>query len=61
MGAAVVFSFRLTDGSIEITRGSLEAGGVLLGAGRAGGGPCGGSRLSKAEPGCQNRLRWGEA
>ena len=29
MGAAVVFSFRLTDGSVEITRGSLEAGGVL--------------------------------
>ena len=63
MGAAVGFSFRFADGSAMTNRGSLEAGGAFLGAGSVGseGGPCGGGRALKAEVGCQNRLRWGEA
>ena len=63
MGVAVGFSFRLANGSTEIIQGSLEARGVFLGAGRVGngGGPCGGSRLPKAEAECRNKLRWGEA
>ena len=63
MGAAVGFSFRFADGSIVTNRGSLEAGGAFLGAGRAGsgGGPCGGSRVPKAEVGYRNRPCWGEA
>ena len=63
MGAAVGFSFRFADGSVVTNRGSLEAGGAFLGAGRAGsgGGPCGGGRVPKAEVGCRNRLHWGEA
>ena len=44
-------------------QGSLEAEGAFLGAGRAGsgGGPCGGSRVPKAEVGYRNGLCWGEA
>ena len=63
MGAAVGFSFRFADRSVVTNRGSLEAEGAFLGAGRAGigGGPCGGSRVPKAEVGYRNRLRWGEA
>ena len=63
MGAAVGFSFRFGDGSAETNRDSLEAGRAFLGAGRAGsgGGPCGGGRFPKAEAGCRNKLRWGEA
>ena len=63
MGAAVGFSFHFADGSVVTNRGSLEARGAFLGAGRAGsgGGPCGGSRVPKAEVGYRNRLRWGEA
>ena len=63
MGAAVGFSFCFADGSVVTNRRSLEAGGAFLGAGRAGsgGGPCGGSRIPKAEVGYRNRLRWGEA
>ena len=62
MDAAVGFSFRFADGSIVTNRGSLEAGGAFLGVGRAGsgGGPCGGSRVSKAEVGYRNRLCWGK-
>ena len=63
MGAAVGFSFHFADGSVVTNRGSLEAKGAFLGAGRARnrGGPCGGSRVPKAEVGYRNRLRWGEA
>ena len=63
MGAAVGFSFRFADGSVVTNRGSLEAGGAFLGAGRAGsgGGPYGGSRVPKAEVEYRNMLRWGEA
>ena len=63
MGAAVSFSFCFADGSATTNRGSLEAGGAFLGVGRAGsgGGPCGGGRVPKAEVGCRNKLRWGEA
>ena len=51
MGATVGFSFRFADGFVVTNRGSLEAEGAFLGAGRAGsgGGPCGGSRVPKAE------------
>ena len=61
--AAVGFAFRLAEGSAAATRGSLETGDALLGARRAGsgGGPCGGSKAPKADVGCQNRLRCGEA
>ena len=63
MGTAVGFSFCFADGSVVTNRGSLEAEGAFLGARRArsGGGPCGGSRVSKAEVGYRNRLCWGEA
>ena len=63
IGAAVGFVFRLAGGSSATSRGSLEAGGALLGAGRAGsgGGPCGGGRVLKADAGCRNRLCCGEA
>ena len=63
MGAAVGFSFRFAGGSAVTNRGSLEAGGAFLGAGRAGSGdgPCGGGSSLKAKVGCRNRLRWGEA
>ena len=63
MGAAVGFSFRFADESIVTNRGSLEAEGAFLGAGRAGsgGGPCSGSRVPKAEVGYRNKLRWSEA
>ena len=63
MGAAVGFSFHFADGSAETNRGSLEAEGAFLGAGRAGsgGGPCGGGRVPKAEAGCQYKLRFGIA
>ena len=63
MGAAVGFSFRFADGSVVTNRGSLEAEGAFLGAGRAGsgGGPYDGSRVPTAEVGYRNRLRWGEA
>ena len=50
MGAVVGFSFRFADGSALTNRGSLS-----------GGGPCGGGRVLKAEVGCRNGLRWGEA
>ena len=62
-GAAVGFAFRLAEGSVAASRGSLEAGETLLGIGRAGsgGGPCGEGKVPKAEAGCQNRLRCGEA
>ena len=63
IGAAISFAFRFVDGSAATNCGSLEAGEALLGAGRAGsgGGPCGGGKASKAEVGCRNRLRCGEA
>ena len=63
IGAAVGFVFRLAGGSVATNHGSLEAGAALLGAGRAesGGGPCGGGRDPKADAGCRNRLRCGEA
>ena len=63
MGAAVGFSFRFVDGSAVTNRRSLEARGAFLGAGSvgSGGGPCGGGRALKAEVGCRNKLRWGEA
>ena len=63
IGAAVGFVFRLAGGSATTSRGSLEVGGALLGAGRArsGGGPCGGGRVPKADAGCRNRLHCGEA
>ena len=61
--AAVGFVFRLAEGSVAANRGSLEAGGALLGAGRtgSGGGPCGGGKAPKADVGCRNKLRCGEA
>ena len=66
MGVAVGFVFRLAEGAPaeDATNwGSLEAGDALLGAGRAGsgGGPCGGGKTPKADAGCRNRLRCGEA
>ena len=63
MDAAVGFSFRFADGSAVTNRGSLEAGGAFLGAGSvgSGGGSCSGGKAPKAEIGCRNRLRWGEA
>ena len=66
IGAAVGFVFRLAEGSSTTNCGSHEAGGALLGAGRArscggGGGPCGGGKVPKADARCQNRLRCGEA
>ena len=63
MSAAVGFSFGFADGSVVTNRGSLEAEGAFLGAGRAGsgGGLYSGSRVPKAEVGYRNRLRWGEA
>ena len=63
IGAAVGFAFRFEEGPAATSRGSLEAGVTLLGAGRAGsgGGPCGGGKVPKAEAGCRNRLRCGEA
>ena len=63
MGAAVGFSFRFASESVVTNQGSLEAEGAFLGARRAGsgGGPCGGSRVPKAEVRYRNRLRWGEA
>ena len=63
MGAVVGFSFRFADGSVVTNRGSLEAGGAFLGAGRvgSGGGPCGGSRVPKVEVGYRNKLCWDEA
>ena len=61
--AAVGFVFRLAEGSAVASRGSLEAGGALLGAGRvgSGGGPCSGGKAPKADVECWNRLRCGEA
>ena len=63
IGAAVGFAFCFEDGSATTSRGSLEAGVTLLGAGRtgSGGGPCDGGKVPKAEAGCWNRLRCGEA
>ena len=63
IGAGVGFVFRLAGGSATTSRGSLEARGALLGAGRAGSGrgPCGGGRVPKADAGCRNRLCCGEA
>ena len=63
IGVAVGFAFRFEEGSTATSRRSLEAGVTLLGAGRAGsgGGPCGGGKVPKAEAGCWNRLRCGEA
>ena len=63
IGAAVDFAFRFAEGSAAANHGSLEAGDALLGAGRvgSGGGPCGGGKAPKANVGCQNRLRCGEA
>ena len=63
IGAIVSFAFCLAEGSVAASRGSLEAGETLLGIGRAGsgGGPCGGGKVPKAEAGCKNRLRCGEA
>ena len=63
IGAVVGFIFRLAGGSAATSRGSVEAGGALLGAGRAGsgGGPCGGGREPKVDVRCLNRLRCGEA
>ena len=57
IGAVVGFAFRLVGGSSaedETSRGSREAGGALLGVGRAGsgGGPCGGGKVPKADAGC---------
>ena len=62
IGAAVGFVFRLAGGSAATSRGSLEAGGALLGTGRAGngGGPCGGGKVPKVDTGCRNRLCCGE-
>ena len=61
--AAVGFVFCLAESSTVASRGSLEAGGALLGARRAGsgGGPCGGGKAPKADVGCRNRLRCREA
>ena len=61
--AAVGFVFRLAGGSAATSRGSLEAGGALPGAEKAGsgGGPCGGGRVPKADAGSRNRLCCGEA
>ena len=63
IGAAVGFVFRLAESSTVTSRGSLAAGGALLGAGRVGngGGPCGGGKAPKADVGCRNKLRCGEA
>ena len=66
IGAAVGFVFCLAEGSSATSRESHEAGDALLGAGRAGscgggGGPCGRGKVPKADVGCQNRLRCGEA
>ena len=63
IGAAIGFIFHLVGGSTATSRGSLEAGGALLGAGRAGSGgdPYSGGRVPKADAGCRNRLRCGEA
>ena len=63
MGATVGFSFRFADGSVVTNQGSLEVEGAFFGARRAGsgGGPCGGSRVPKAEVEYQNKLRWGKA
>ena len=66
IGVVVGFAFRLAGGvptEDATSRGSLEAGGALLGAGRAGsgGGPCGGGKAPKADVGCRNKLRCGEA
>ena len=63
IGAAVGFVFHLAKGSAAANRGSLEARGALLGVRRAGsgGGPCGGGKAPKADVGCRNRLRCGEA
>ena len=60
---AVGFVFRLAGGSSTTSRGSLEAGGALLGARRArsDGRPCGGGKVPKADAECRNRLRCGEA
>ena len=61
--AAIGFVFRLVEGFAAANRGSLEAGGTLLGVGRvgSGGGPCGGGKAPKDDVGCRNRLRCGEA
>ena len=63
IGATIGFIFRLAEGSVVASCGSLAAGGALLGAGRAGsgGGPCGGGKAPKADVRCQNMLRCGEA
>ena len=63
IGAAVGFVFHLAGGSAATSHGSLEPGGALLGAERAGsgGGPCGGGRVPKADAGCRNMLCCGEA
>ena len=66
IGAVIGFAFRLAGGSpVEdaTSRGSREAGGALLGVGRAGSGagPCSGGKVLKADAGCRNRLRCGEA
>ena len=63
IGAALGFVFHLAGGSATTNRESFEAGGALLGVGRvgSGGGPCGGGRDPKADAGCRNRLRCGEA
>ena len=63
MGAAVGFSFHFADGSAVTNRGSLEAGGAFLGAGKVGSGVVlameAGFRKLRSDVG--NRLRWGEA
>ena len=63
IGAAVGFIFHLAEGCAVANRGSLEARVALLGAGRAGsgGGPCGEGKVPKADIGCWNKLRCGEA
>ena len=63
IGAAVGLAFPFEEGSAATSHGSLEAGVTLLGAERArsGGGLCGGGKVPKAEAGCWNRLRCGEA
>ena len=63
IGAAVGFVFCLAESSAATNRGSLEAGGTLLGTGSVGSGgdPCRGGRVPKADTGCRNRLHCGEA
>ena len=56
IGAVVGFAFHLAEGAPAkdaTSRGSLEAGGALLGVGRAGsgGGPCGGGKVPMSDVG----------